>query len=224
VRALVVVSLACVWLGCSTESTLPPGVVLAEDSGVEVTPDDAERPFAVRRLPCARRDQLANDLPPEVFGALEAELVSIVPPGTRDCPSDPSHLHLQLLIDTKRYDVAVTIDSDFGAPLAIHVQKRPPASLPPDGWSDATFDYNRDIGTPSADYEALTRDALLTRLQDELAIAARVRVHGRSYMDGTGVHNVHRNGRDRDGVIVIHRVEPDGGDRAIALRFANQVF
>jgi hypothetical protein len=100
-----------------------------------------------------------------------------------------------------------------------------PASVVPEfGWSEAPLDYAKDLGTPSADFQALTRDELLARLQTELATAARVRVYGRSYLDGTGVHNVHRNGRSHDGGILIHRVEADGGDRIIALRFANDIF
>ena len=221
-RALVVFLFTCVF-GCSTSPSTQPGVVLAEDAAVDVGDDSALAPFPVRRLPCASRDMLANDLPAEAYGSLEAELVSIVPPGTRDCPSDPDHLHLQVVVGPKRYDVAVTIDSDIGAPIAVHVHKLPPATVPEFGWSDAMLDYEA-LGTPSADYQALAPDALLARLQAELASAARVRIHGRSYADGTGVHNVHRNGRGRDGGVVIHRVEPDGGDRVIALRFASDVF
>jgi hypothetical protein len=121
VRALLALSL--LWaFGCSTAPSAAPGVVLAEDASVDVVAETADSPFVVRRLPCVTRDKFANDLPPEAYGALEAELVSIVPPGSRDCPSDSDHLHLQLLIGDKHYDVAVTIDSAIGAPIAIHVQ------------------------------------------------------------------------------------------------------
>lgn len=212
------------FVGCASEAPVTPGVTPPEETGVDTAVADAldAAPFPVKRLPCVPRTMLARDLPAEQMGALEGELVAVVPPSEKACPSDPDHLHLQIAVGSKRYDVAVTIDSDFGAPIAIFAQKRPVSAIPPDGWATASFDYNKDIGTPSADYQALARDALLTRLQTELANAARVRVFGRSYMDGTGVHNVHRNGRDRDGVILIHHI--DGGDRAIALRFADDIF
>lgn len=212
--------------GCSTEPSVTPGVITedaAVDTAVEgaVIPPDAA-PFPLVRSACVSRAQLATELPSEEMGALEGMLVAIVPPGNKTCPSDPDHLHLQIAVGTKRYDVAITVDSDFSPPVAIYVQKRPVSVLPPDGWSSALFDYEKDLAVPSADFQALTRDAMLARLQSELASAARVRIYGKSYLDRTGLHNVHRNSRGADGVILIHHI--DGGDRAIALRFANDVF
>ena len=214
--------------GCSTEPSVTPGVITPEDDAsvdtaiADTTAPLDGAPFPLVRSACVTRGELANDLPSEGTGALEGTLVALVPPGHKSCPSDPDHLHLQVAVGTKRYDVAVAIDSSFAAPLAIYVQKRPLSVLPPDGWSGALFDYEKDIAVPSADYKALTRDAMLARLQAELANAARVRIYGRTYLDKTGLHNVHRNGRGADGVILIHHI--DGGDRAIALRFANDVF
>ncbi|MBI2391183.1 MAG: hypothetical protein HYV09_16455 [Deltaproteobacteria bacterium] len=194
-----------------TPSDTPP------DVGYDATP------FPVRRLPCVTRSGLARDLPLETYGALEGEIVSIVPPGHKTCPEGPDHLHMQVLVGSKRYDVAVRIDSDTAPPMALWVQPVAP-TLPDPGWATVPYDYERDLGVPSADFAPMARDVLLARLQKELATASRVRIFGRSYTDGTGTHNVHRNGRDRDGVLIIHRGEPDGRDRAIALRFQNQVF
>jgi hypothetical protein len=199
--------------GCASEPSVTPGIiVLDSDVAADTAVADGEvTPFPVQRLPCLSSGALTHDLPPTQYGALEGELVSIVPPNVKGCPSDPDHLHLQLAVGAKRYDIAVTVDSDFGAPVAIHA-----------GFAAATFDYPRDIGTPSADYQALARDAMLARLQGELTTAARVRVYGETYSDGSGLHKVHRNGRDRDGVILVRHV--DGGDKLIALRFSNDVF
>ncbi len=217
-------------LGCSDEPLQTPGV--EPDTGVEDTlVDEVEgvdaavdaTPFPVRRLPCVGRTGLATDLPADGYGALEGELVSIVPPGTKNCPADSDHLHLQVAVGSKRYDVAITIDSTTSPPLAIHVQPLAP-TLPAVGWANDTFDYEKALSVPSADFKPLTKAALLARLQTELSTAARVRLFGRGYTDGTGTHFIHRNGRDRDGVLIVHRVEAGGGDRAIALRFANQVF
>ncbi len=212
--------LAVLLLGCASEPTVTPGVGPAPVEDTAVAADAS--PFPVRRLPCVQRAALARDLPFDEWGALEGELVTVVLPTDKSCPTDPDHLHLQIAVADKRYDVAVTVDSDFGAPLAIHSKKLPAGALPPEGWAVAPFDYTRDLGTPSADYQALGRDALVTRLATELSSAARVRIFGRAYTDGTGVHNVHRNGRERDGLILVHHI--DGGDRAIALRFASDVF
>jgi hypothetical protein len=223
-KRVLLAALAARLFGCASEAPVTPGVTPPEDAAADTAVADTSgaAPFPVRRLPCVSRTMLARDLPPEQMGALEGELVSIITPTNKACPTDPDHLHLQIAVGDKRYDVAITIDSDFGAPVAIYSHKRPVGAVPPDGWAAATFDYNKDIGTPSADYQALAPDAMLARLQTELESAARVRIFGRSYLDGSGVHNVHRNGTDRDGVILIHHI--DGGDRAIALRFASDVF
>lgn len=220
--------------GCGgQEPIVTPGVeddaavedALVVDDGATATETEGvdAAPFPVRRLPCVGRTALATDLPNDGYGALEGELVSVVPPGTKNCPSDADHLHLQILVGTKRYDAAITIDSSTSPPLAIQVKTLAPA-LPAPGWANDTFDYEKQIAIPSADFKPLAKAALLTRLQTELATASRVRLFGRGYTDGTGTHFIHRNGRDRDGVVIVRRVDPGGADRAIALRFANQVF
>ncbi len=86
--------------------------------------DDATPPgdsgFPVRRLACVPTSQLAGDLPKNVYGAVEAELVAITPPNTHTaCPNDSGHVHLQLDVTGKRYDVAVNVESTTGAEMAI---------------------------------------------------------------------------------------------------------
>jgi hypothetical protein len=207
--------------GVELDSTSVEDTATVVETSVDAGPDAA--PFAVKRLPCVQRTGLANDLPPGAYGAIEAELVTVIMPGTKSCPSDPDHVHLQIAVGDKRYDVAMTVDSMLNAPLAIHLHTMP--DLVPDlGFATATFDYEHDIGTPSADYTALAKDALAAKIADSLKDAGRVRVFGQTYDDGTGIHFVHRNGPNRDGVLIVHRVEAAGADRAIAVRFSNNVF
>ncbi|MEO7092065.1 MAG: hypothetical protein ABI175_02365 [Polyangiales bacterium] len=220
-------------LGCSaTEGTTPQPI---DDTAVpddtldasEAAPTDTASDGALppaRRVPCLDRAALATDLPGDAFGALEGELVSIVLPGVKTCPSDSDHVHLQVEAAGKRYDVAITIDSTAGgAPIALLTKDLAATTAPP-GWSGAGFDYQKDLGISSADYKAMTKSELVARLQAELATASLVSIHGRSYTDGTGLHNVHRNGGGRDGVILVRRAGPGGTDHAIALRFATDVF
>jgi hypothetical protein len=221
-------------ISCSSSATTTPGVTdsaspddsSAETIGDVVTVDTTGdvAPFPVRRLPCTPRGSLATDLPLDQFGALEGEIVSLVPPGTGGgCPADADHLHLQVDVSGKRYDVAVTIASVDGTPMAIMTKDLAPA-LPATGWSTAGFDLAKDIGVASADYTSLTKGPLLARLESELATASRVGIHGRSYTDGTGLHNVHRNGGAHDGVILMRRNGVGGTDHAVALRFSGDVF
>lgn len=196
----------------------------ALDAPIDAAPDAPVEPFPVVRVPCVPASGLARDLPPgEPYGALEGELVALVPPGTKGCPEDPDHLHLQVRVGTKRYDVAVNIDSTSHEPLGF-ITKDVAPQLPVQGWSGDRFDYPRDLDIVSADFEKLDKPTLLARLTKQLAIAGRVRIYGRAYSDGSGLHDVHRNGKDRDGAIVIRRADAAGRDRILALRFATDVF
>jgi hypothetical protein len=218
----------CLCACSSSTAAGTPGVALdsaADDTSVaeaavDAAPDTA--PFPVHRLPCVQRSGFARDLPPDTYGMIEADLVTVIMPGNRDCPSDSDHVHLQIAIGDKRYDVAMTVDSTTNAPLAIHLQTIAPR-LADVGFAMGSFDYETDLGTPSADFTALAKDALASKIADALKDAGRIRIYGQTYTDGTGIHFVHRNGRNRDGVLIVHRVEM-GSDRAVALRFANDVF
>ncbi len=229
VVALALSSVALSSAGCGQGSPDVPGVT--GDGGDDTAAADAAseadaaplEPFPVVRLACVGTSGLASDLPPgEPYGALEGELVSLVPPGTKGCPEDPDHLHLQVRVGTKRYDVAVNIDSTSHEPLGFTTKAFAPLT-PAQGWSADTFDYPRDLGIVSADFEKLDKAALLARLMKELSTAARIRVYGRAYADGTGMHNIHRNGKDRDGGLLIRRANASG-DRFLGLRFATDVF
>jgi hypothetical protein len=178
----------------------------------------------VRRLACVPLSKLAKDLPITQWGAVEAELVAITPPGAfGNCPNDSGHVHLQLDITGKRYDVAVNVESTAGDPLSI-LTKDLPAQLPAVGYSPTPFDYPTTLGVHSTDFAPLAKADLISRLQTELKSASRVSIHGLTYTDGTGIHNVHRNSSGRDGVILVRRGGAGGSDHAIALRFSNDVF
>jgi hypothetical protein len=235
--SLLALAIGAIGSGCgATEGTTNPPLedsaivadtLVAPDLGAETASDTAIVDGALppaRRLPCVDRSGLATDLPSDSFGALEGELVSVVLPGTRGCPADIDHLHLQIDAAGKRYDVAITIDSSTGGtPIAL-TTKDIAATTAAVGWSSAGFDFQTDLGIPSADFKAMTKSELVAKLQSELASVSLVSIHGRSYTDGTGLHNVHRNGGGHDGVIIVRRTGAGGTDHAIALRFATDVF
>ena len=195
------------------------------DGTFDVAVDTTPPPDAtVRRLPCLDGSKLAGDLPLDQYGALEAEVVSIVPPGTKGCPEDDAHLHLQVDVAGKRYDVAMTFDDTTGGqPMGIFT-KDVAASTQPEGWSDANFDFVTDLGAHSTSFTLLAPADMLTRLVSELTPVSFVTIHGRSYTDGTGIHDIHRNGGDHDGVVLAHGLGAGGGDHAIAVRFYSDVF
>ena len=81
-----------------------------------------------------------------------------------------------------------------------------------------------DLGAHSTDFAPLSKTDLLARLEKELTTVSKVSIHGKSYTDGTGLHDVHRNGFNHDGVIIARGASASGMDHAIALRFSNNVF
>ena len=241
---VVLATAASLLLGCgSSGSSGDPSTTDANDGGVDGVssdtpvdspatdtgsrPDTASPPTdgaAPTRLPCLPRGSLATDLPLDVSGAFEGELVSLVPPGTGGgCPTDADHLHLQVAVGSKRYDVAVTIyDSPGGAPLAWIAKDLAAAPTVAPGWSSTVrLDFLADLGVHSGEFAPLAKTALLTQLETELASASAVRIFGRSYTDGTGLHNVHRNGGGHDGAIFVHH---GSIDHVVALRFSTDTF
>lgn len=198
----------------------PDGAVPAD-----ATPDDGPEIGPPRRLACVPTSGLAKDLPPLLYGAVEGELVTITPPNApgNTCPEDSGHVHLQLDIGGKRYDVAVNVESTSGAQMAIFT-KDLPASLNPPGYTNSGFDFPISLGAHSGDFTSLSKAALVTRLQTELKGASRVSIHGLTYDDGSGIHNVHKNAPGRDGAIVVRGGGAGGTDHVIALRFSDDVF
>jgi hypothetical protein len=209
--------------GESPSPDAPDSASIGTDSAVpETSPDGGALP--VRRLPCVSTAQLASDLPKNVYGAVEAELVAITPPGTKtSCPTDTGHVHLQLDITGKRYDVAVNVESTTGAEMAIFTKDLPP-TLQSFGYHPAKFDFPTDLGAHSTDFVPTAKAALITRIESELASASRVSIHGLTYTDGTGIHDIHRYGSDRDGVMIVRGGGAAGMDHAVALRFSTDVF
>jgi hypothetical protein len=179
----------------------------------------------VRRLPCVGTSGLATDLPANAYGALEAELVSIVPPDTHTfCPNDTDHVHLQVEVGTKRYDIAITVNDNTDAgPMFYYEHDLAPSPLDA-GWNGVGFDYVRNLGVHSGSFTASPKAAIVSMLQTTLADVSTLTIHGHAYTDGTGAHNVHYNHGGKDGVLLLHGKGDAGADLAIAFRFVNDSF
>ncbi len=213
-------------VGTGDDGALADDATPLDDAGGDTaTPLDDGVVFPpVRRLSCVPQNQLAKDLPITLWGAVEADLVAITPPGAPgNCPNDSGHVHLQLDITGKRYDVAVNVESTTGDPMSI-LTKDLPAQLPALGYSNSSFDYPLTLGVHSTEFVSVAKAALVTRLQTELKNASRVSIHGLTYTDGTGIHDIHKNSAGRDGVILVRRGGAGGADHAIALKFSTDVF
>lgn len=181
----------------------------------------------VRRLPCMSRSALDHGLPADQNGAIEGELVSLVPPGGGGCPSDSDHLHLQIDVSGKRYDVAIDVNSTKGGnPIALLTKDVAPGAALPLGWNAVGYNFVTSLGAHSGDFKpSSSPSALIASLTAELAPVSRVTIHGKSYTDGSGIHDIHKTGCcDKDGVILAHGIGAGGTDHAIALRFSTDSF
>jgi hypothetical protein len=167
--------------------------------------------------------QLATTLPTNQDGALEGELVAVLPPGSHaGCPSDASHVHLQVLVGNDRYDVAIDTGQADGA-MDIY-ETTLPASSSPAGWSTAGFDYVTTLGVHASSFTQNSPAAVAQQVQDALANVSTLSIHGLSYTDGTGLHDVHYNGHGHDGVLLLHGQGDGCGDKVVALHFVSNNF
>ncbi|MGZ3423182.1 MAG: hypothetical protein ACXVEE_35295 [Polyangiales bacterium] len=176
-------------------------------------PSDA----GVAPSPCVKSFALAHDLPHDADGALEGDLVGI------DCPGDPDHLHLQVAVGESRYDIAIPVyDSMGGLPIGVLTEDVPAGSAPP-GWSSAGFSYVSNLGVHSSAFTMLDKAGVTAKLKSELQYA-HVSIHGKSYTDGSGVHDVHYRDGTHDGVVLLRGRGAGGTDHAIAVRYSSGTF
>ncbi len=146
------------------------------------------------------------------FGRLDGYLVAIVPLGNRGCNGDGSHVHLQVLVQSSVYDVAVNVDGLF------HEQDlAPPGAAWVEGWHTGVNDTYSSLGVHASQFAASTPAQLAPKVEALLAKANHVSVYATGY-GPTGVHLVHFQGRGNDGMIVINPLSPT----AHALMFAFQ--
>ncbi len=220
--------------GGTTGNGVAPGddAASSDDSAIaEVGGDDAGSDTASsvpppERLACVSSSRLASGLPTSTYGAVEADLIAIIPPySSVNCPSDSGHVHLQLDISGKRYDVAINVESTTGDQVSILTKDLPAGQLPAEGFSNVGFSYVNTLGVHSTEFTAMSKSALVAKLQSELANASRVAIHGLTYSDGTGIHDIHKNGgTNHDGAVVVHGGGAGGADHVLAFRFSSDVF
>jgi hypothetical protein len=144
------------------------------------------------------------------YGMLDGNLVTVVPvDGPKACNGDGGHLHLQVEVDGRIYDVAVNTDALY--------EERPStlgAGFSP-GFRRASLDYP-SIGLHSTDFvrpaEPSGRSLLAT-----IERATRVRVYLTGY-GPSGGHLVHRQGGrpSEDGAVVL---DPPASGQASTIFF-----
>lgn len=153
------------------------------------------------REPCV--ESLASGLT-TAFGRLDGYLVAVLSPGHHGCHSDSDHIHLQVKVSGKIYDIAITAVDTNGS--AVDFLERDLA-LPDGAWSEGWhtnvhLDYTQ-LGLHDADFTATSKADLTTRVEHALQTANHVSIFATGYSDRTGAHKVHRNGGGADGALII---------------------
>ncbi|MEA2749060.1 MAG: hypothetical protein QOI41_3203 [Myxococcales bacterium] len=166
------------------------------------------------RVACS--STLGMGLSPD-HGRLDGTLVSIVPEKGAHCPSDPDHLHLQILMNGANYDIAVNLDGfegEIDAPL--------PGIPFAEGWHPMDLDYAQDLGLHSTDLTVTTPATIRAHVTAQLTNANHISVFGTGYPGSDGAHLIHRKAGSRDGALVINPLGAKA--HVIAFRFATDTF
>lgn len=155
------------------------------------------------------------------FGRLDGYLVSIVlPSNNRGCNADNDHVHLQILMQNKIYDVAVNVTSDVHSTTL----DRAVFSAWAEGWhtaSDIYVEYT-GLGLHSDTIPPITSKAdLVNAIAAELGNTNRISIYATAY-GPDGAHLVHRNGGGNDGLIVSKPLSGTAHMRAFS--FDSQTF
>jgi hypothetical protein len=161
-------------------------------------------------------DTLGMGLSPE-HGRLDGTLVSIVPATGAHCPSDPDHLHLQVLMNGANYDIAINLDGlegEIDAPL--------PGIPFAEGWHPMDLDYPTDLGLHSDALTVTTPAMIRARVEAQLVNANHISVFGTGYPGSDGAHLIHRKATAHDGALVINPLGAKA--HVIAFRFSTDTF
>lgn len=204
----------------NTVATAPPSdpnVVTPEVDAGTTPEDDAAPAFddgTPVRVACV--STLGNGLSP-AHGRLDGTLVSIVGVNERGCPSDSSHLHLQVKMNSAVYDIAINLDGLEGETDA-HM----PGIAYAEGWHPMSLDYVGDLGLHSTAITLASPGPIRDRVVTALAKANHISIFGTGYPGSDGAHIVHYKGAGLDGAIVVNPSAPQA--HVIAFRFDNDTF
>lgn len=223
--ALTVTPLGCGGDKLSAPTTAAPDPIVDSPVGAEAAVADAatgEDAAAFddgtpTRVACTSK--LGSGLVPARHGRLDGQLVAIVVPNTKRCPSDDTHLHLQVLVSGSIYDIAINLDGVEG-----EIDAKLPGPPFAEGWHPTVdLDYPTDLGLHSPALTLTGIPAILARLQQVLATVNHVSIFGTPYPGSDGAHLIHRtSGFKEDGAVVINPTAPKA--RVLAFGFATKTF
>ena len=209
--------LLLLFVGCGSSPSAPDAAAL------DATPDAARMHVddgTPMRRPCTNNFGTGVT---QAFGRLDGILVAIIPPGNSPCNADSNHVHLQILANGAVYDAAVNVGSDTGVEDVTTASRE--LSLPgpawAEGWHTGFGTSYISLGIHATDLTLQTAAQNTSAIQADLATANHISVFGTGYGPG-GIHLVHHQTSQRDGMIVREPLSEPGIARLFA--FDNQPF
>lgn len=149
----------------------------------------------------------------KTFGRLDGTIVSVVSTNKTTCNGDTAHIHLQVLMQSSVYDVAVNVDGLMAETTHAMVD-----GAWAEGWhAPSTLDYPTALGVHAPAFANTNALAL----EQKLASANHVSVFATGY-GPDGAHLVHRNGGGHDGAVVLWPLSDS--PELLVFRFATQSF
>lgn len=194
-----------------------PDAASGDDASIDAAPMHVDDGAPMRRACTSTFGSAVTG----TYGRLDGYLVAIVQPGTTSCGGDNDHLHLQVLVNTAVYDVAVNVGSSAMADvhsLTMDLSLRPWV----EGWHPGGAEDYPTLGVHSTQLPLETSvGALASEITADLATANHISIFAIGY-GPTGVHDVHRNGFSHDGLIVTEPLSTPSHARLFS--FTSQTF
>lgn len=154
-------------------------------------------------------------------GRLDGYLVSIVAPGgSKTCNGDSSHVHLQVMMNSAIYDVAVDTGSSGDDIYYLATNMTIPDGTWSEGWHPTDALSYKSLGIKSTQLTQLSPATAATTVENDLATANHISVFGTGY-NANGMHLIHYD-NGKDGAIVID--PQSSASRILLFRFSEDSF
>jgi len=159
------------------------------------------------------------------FGRLDGTILAVVEPGNLKCSMPNStHVVVQVTMNGAAYRMVANVLSTSTDP---HVWLGElDAPLAGDAWAEGwhpgvQLDYVSTLHASKTQFTEADETAAVARLEDALAIGAKISVYATSENSPSSAHLIHRNAANADGAIVL---SPDTAPHYLLTAFPEQTF
>lgn len=163
--------------------------------------------------PLDKSGGLSNNLPKNTYGGLTGAIDGPIGPGSYN------HILIYIKVNgTDRYQLAFNTESTDNSDDKYYVldENIDIKQIPSQGFEqDSTVDYQK-LGLTENDFQSIANSQLSQSVQSSLQQADLITAYGRTYSDGSGLHDIHYNNGEPSGSS--HSNYP-GQDGALAIYY-----